>query len=176
MPPGCHSHMMTLDILVQVTHPTNSWWAHCPNQMIEIKKKYIYFTIIFTLMWRHLILLNHNFVLFTDLQQLSFHGMRHVQNCDRIQSLLGLKITAEIISIMSSNYYCSVLPRLWRNGDKWPIPLKNMGTLVTFLGSLKCYIAIRNSQICGDMGPYSQNDRGHSWFQCANCPQNAASA
>ena len=43
MPPGCHSHMMTLDILVQLTHPTNSWWAHCPNQMIEIKKKYIFY-------------------------------------------------------------------------------------------------------------------------------------
>ena len=24
----------------------------------------------------------------------------------------------------------SVLPRIWRNGDRWPIPLKNMGTLV----------------------------------------------
>ena len=26
------------------------------------------------------------------------------------------------------------------------------------------------------MGPYSQNNWGHSWFQCAKCPQNAASA
>ena len=39
-----------------------------------------------------------------------------------------------------------------------------------------CYIAIRKSQICGDIGLYSQNDWGQSWFQCAKCPQNAASA
>ena len=62
---------------------------------------------------------------------------------------------------MGESHKCSVLSRLWRSGDKWIVPLKNMGTLVTFLGSLML-IAIRKSQICGDMGPYSQNDWGHS--------------
>ena len=37
------------------------------------------------------------------------------------------------------NPLSSVLPRLWRNGDRWPIALKNMGTLVTFWGSLMLY-------------------------------------
>ena len=36
-------------------------------------------------------------------------------------------------------WWPSVLPRLWRNGDRWPIPLKNMGTFITFLGSLLLY-------------------------------------
>ena len=51
-----------------------------------------------------------------------------------------------------------------------------MGTLVTFLGSFLLYIAIHESQICGDMGSYSQNNLGHSSFQCVKCPQNLASS
>ena len=49
------------------------------------------------------------------------------------------------------------------------------GDIGNFLGGHLCYIAIRESQTCGDMGPYSQNNWGDSWFQCAKCPQNAAS-
>ena len=43
----------------------------------------------------------------------------------------------------------SVLPRLWRNRDRWPIPLKNMGTLVTFWGSLMLYCHLWISNLWG---------------------------
>ena len=44
------------------------------------------------------------------------------------------------------------------------------------IGGHLCYIAICESHICGDIGPYSPNNWGHSWFKCAKCPQNAASS
>ena len=63
---------------------------------------------------------------------------------------------------------CSILPRLLRNGDKGHIPLKSMGTLMTFMRSFLSYLHVW-SQICGDRGPYNQSDLEHSWFYCINC-------
>ena len=54
----------------------------------------------------------------------------------------------------------------FRTGDSWPIELQNMWTLITFLCQFY-YIAITDIKFRGDMGPYKQNDWGHSWFSCA---------
>ena len=63
-------------------------------------------------------------------------------------------------------------PRFGEMGTDDPYHWKIWGHWKLFCGHL-CYIAIHKSQICGYMGPYSQNNWGHSWFQCAKCPQNA---
>ena len=56
---------------------------------------------------------------------------------------------------------CSDLPRFLRNGNRWPITLENIWTLITFLGSVLFYCHYW-SQICGNMGPYKQNNWGLS--------------
>ena len=61
-------------------------------------------------------------------------------------------------------------------GTDDPYRWKIWGHWKLFWGHLS-YIVTCESQICGDhMGPYSQNNWGHSWFQSAKCPQNAALA
>ena len=64
----------------------------------------------------------------------------------------------------------SVLPRLWRNGDRWPIPLKNMGTLVTFLGSL-ILLPFRNLKFVGTWAPTTKIFGDIADFNVLNVPK-----
>ena len=76
--------------------------------------------------------------------------------------------------IKLSSYWCwrcNVLPRLWRNGDWWTIPLKKYGDIGNFSGVTSVILPFMNLKYVGILAPTAKIIGDIPYFYVLNVPK-----